>query len=502
MTGASSGVGAAPVLRPYQLAAVSAVEALWASGSRAPLVEAATGSGKSVTMGALVLRAVEAGETVLFLAHRYELLEQFRAHLARVGVASGLERGSSRAGAEPVVVASVQTLRGERLAAFPRDAFDVVMIDECHHSPARSYREILAHFSTARVLGVTATTDRADGVALASVFDAVAHRFGIAEAVAGGFLVPIRGVSVEVPGLDLSSVRLRKQCAGGSRVRPGETVDLLAPAGQARVWALPNGSVRRAAVDFHPTDLGRAVATDAAVEGVVVPFLELAGDRKTVVFAVDRRHAAALVASVNAKRPGPDGGGIARVVHGGLRKKDRRETLAAFERGDFSVLVNVLLLTEGWDCPSVECVVMARPTQSRVLYSQAVGRALRLYAGKTHALLLDFVGVGSRFDLVGPEDCLGGALDGPVVRVSADPDAAGPELSDDAPVEDLGLAGLVGAWFSKRAARRDARDSLARAKTLVAAPARVSYSTRAVTLIRGAGLRARGWLGRLLGGKK
>lgn len=412
-------------LRPYQHEQVDSVERLHLEGGyRSVLVEAATGSGKTTSAAELARRAVSRGETVLFLAHRRELIDQAAARFESFGLQVGIERGSRHAGPEPVVCASVQTLRGPRLAKFPRDAFDLIIVDECHHVPSPSYRAILAHFHTARIVGVTATVDRADGIALGEVFQRVAHRYGIERAIAEQYLVPVRGIQVEVPGMDLSAVRSRRMMKrippGPSGLplpnvidptgdEPGETIDLLSPAGQARIAAAgkraPNGE-RRYAVDLHPGDLGRAVIEPEAIEGVVVPLLELAGSRKTVVFAVDLNHANAIAESINAKR----GDGTARVVHYKLKARERRAILDAHKAGEYQYLINVTLLTEGYDDPSIECIAMARPTQSRVLYCQAVGRALRLYAGKSVALLLDFVGVGSRFDLVGPEDALGKAL--------------------------------------------------------------------------------------------
>lgn len=472
-------------LRPYQVEQVEAVERFHQMHQvRSVLVEAATGVGKTTSAAELARRAVSRGETVLFLAHRRELIDQAAARFESFGLQVGIERGSRVAGAESVVCASVQTMRGERLAKFPRDAFDLIIYDECHHSVAPGGRAILDHFHTANVVGVTATSDRADGIPMSTVYANVAHRYGIAEAIAGGYLVPVKGIHIDVPGMDLSKVRQRRQMVDGSVERPGETVDLLAPAGQARI--APEGG-KRYSVDLHPGDLSRAVLDPMAVEGVVVPLLALAGNRRTVVFAVDRKHAAAIAASLNEKRPD-----CARVVHGAMKVRDRKATLAAHQAGEYQFLVNVLILAEGYDDPAIECVAMARPTQSRVLYSQAVGRALRLFAGKTLALLLDFVGVGSKFDLVGPEDALAGALEGPVERYVP---PAQPETFAEA--------------YNKR--MRAALGVPSKTTSPVTAPApfnptNVRFTTRVVELVRGAGraagravVRAGGWFSRFFG---
>ncbi|MGN6106307.1 MAG: DEAD/DEAH box helicase [Kofleriaceae bacterium] len=472
-------------LRPYQLEQVESVERYHHIHQvRSVLVEAATGTGKTTSSAELARRAVPRGETVLFLAHRRELIDQAAARFQSFGLLVGIERGSSRAGAEPVVCASVQTMRGPRLWKFPHDAFDVIIVDEAHHAAAPSYQAIFDHFPNARIVGVTATTDRADGIPLRTVFSHVAHRYGIAEAIHDGYLTPIRGIQVTVPGLDLSKVRLRRQVKRGRGVDPtadihNETTDILAPAGQARVS--PDGE--RYSIDLHPGDLGRAAIAPEAVEGIVVPLLELAEARRTIVFAVNVRHAAAIAESICVKR----GRGVARIVHHRMKARERKAVQAAHRAGEFQFLVNVMLLTEGYDDPAIACVAMARPTQSRVLYSQAVGRALRLFAGKEFALLLDFVGVGAKFDLVGPEDALGAALAGPIERVGA------------APADKV---------------EQENRPRVRRVEEVVSAPSRalaaiiavesgravrVRFTTKVIELVRGRARAVGGWFARAFG---
>lgn len=470
-----------PALRSYQRDQVAAVEALHfaAEPVRATLIESATGTGKTTMAADLVSRAVARGETVLFLAHRVELIDQAAARFRSFGLQVSIERGSLRAGPEPVVCASVQTMRGERLEAFPRDAFDLIVYDECHHSVAPGGMAIVAWFHTARVVGLTATPDRADGIPLGRLYGAVAHRFGIAEAIAGEYLVPVRGIRVDVPGMDLSKVRTRRQKATDLAL-PGETVDLLAPAGQAR---LAKGSARYS-VDLHPGDLGRAALAPAAVEGVVVPLLALAGARRTVVFAVDLKHAAAIADGINARQSGG-----ARVVHYKMKPAERKAVLADHREGAYQFLVNVTLLTEGYDDPAIECVAMARPTMSRVLYCQCVGRALRLLEGKVEALLLDFVGVGSRFDLVGPEDALGAALAGPMTYYTPPLDA-----SEAARRAALGLGPVA------RIRPALSKPGPVEKTVALVVPTRITYTTRVVQLIKRGTQRAHGWLSRLFGG--
>jgi superfamily II DNA or RNA helicase len=348
------------LLRPYQREAVAAVENDLPSWRRV-LVVMPTGTGKTITFAENIRLAVERGERVLVLAHRRELIEQTVRKLRDLGIAAGVERGPQRSHGEPVIVASVQTAQGDRLATFGR--FDLVVVDECHHAPSESYKRILARFPGVRVLGVTATPDRLDGVGMCEVFEHVSYHMTIRRATDEGWLVPIRAVQVQVRDMDLSHVRERRG-------------------------------------DLHAGDLHAAVMP--AVDGVVEPLLRLAGTRRTVVFAVDVGHAQAIAEAINHHRPGS-----AQSVDGSMPDRSRSELIKKFSAGEFQFLVNCQLLVEGWDDPAIECVAMARPTESRGWYTQAVGRGLRLSPGKEECLLLDFVGVGMRLSLASPQDILG-----------------------------------------------------------------------------------------------
>jgi superfamily II DNA or RNA helicase len=322
-----------------------------------------TGTGKTVVFAELVRRRVAAGRRMLVLAHRTELLEQARDKLTAVGVWAAIEQAEKRAGFAPVVVASVQTLRGKRLAALDPKAFDVV-VDEAHHAYAASYRAILEHFEDSLVLGVTATPDRGDGKALGEVFASVAYRYEIRDAIREKFLAPIVARRIVVDGIDLSSVRSR-------------------------------------AGDLASDELSEIMQAEQAVHGVVSPLLEQAGARRTIVFAVDVAHARALAEVLCRHRPG-----CARVAHGDLDARERKEILADYRAGEFQFLVNCALYTEGFDEPSIACVAIVRPTKSRGLYVQMVGRGTRLYPGKLALLLLDFTGNAGKHRLVGPADAL------------------------------------------------------------------------------------------------
>jgi superfamily II DNA or RNA helicase len=440
-------------LRAHQTAALSAIEVALAAPGASTLLESATGTGKTTIFAEFIRRVLAADPRarVLAIAHRRELVDQAAARLRVFGIQVGIERGRQWSKGERAVVASVQTLAsqgGARLASFPVDEFKYIIVDEAHHAAAVGYRAILDHFHTAKVLGVTATPDRADGVALGEVFDTCAFRYGIADAVKDGQLVPARGLRVEVPGLDLSKVRQKTIGADG---RPLKT--------PAEGWTTPPapGESR----DLHPGDLGAAALAPEAVEGVTGPLVALAEGRKTVVFAVNRAHARALVESLRAR------GATADFVEGVMKAGDRAEVLRKHRAGEIQFLVNCMILTEGYDDPSIKCVAMARPTQSRTLYAQACGRALRTHPGKTEALIIDFVGVSCQFDLVGPDDVLAGAMIEPTQVVNG------------------------------------ARKSAPVAPPVVYTPPRawpVRFVARVVTLVKKGARKAGGWLRRVLFG--
>jgi superfamily II DNA or RNA helicase len=370
-----------------------------------------TGTGKTRTFAELVRRCVEGGKRALVLAHRSELLDQAQRALASCGVRAAVEQGARRAGSAPVVVASVQTLHAKRLAMFEPSTFGLVVVDEAHHATAASYRGVLAHFAGAKLLGVTATPDRGDGVGLRAVFDSVAYRYELRAAIAEKHLAPLRARRITVGGIDLRAVRAHHG-------------------------------------DLDQRDLAAVMRNERALHGIVVPLLEQASDRRTIVFGVDVAHAHDLADLINRYDPG-----AARAVDGRMDDHDRRALLAGFARGEFRILCNCALLTEGFDEPSIACVAIARPTKSRGLYSQMIGRGTRLAPGKADCLLLDFVGQAGKHRLTGPADCLAGADLDDAMREVVDRQLEGEQLE----LEDV-LAD------AEREAKRRAHGANVRAK--------------------------------------
>lgn len=327
-------------LRPYQVEAVRAVHEHWREWDRELLVMA-TGTGKTRTAKAIVEDRLELG-SVLFIAHRDELIEQARATLGDAGKIK-----ADVTDVRPVTVGSIQTLVNR-----PRYDFATVIVDEAHHCVSDSYRAVLDRYSGCKVLGLTATPDRKG---LGDVFEGVAYEYGLRQAVNDGYLSRIVAQTIEID-IDMSKVRIK---AGDYEANA--VADALAP-------CLP--------------EIARAIK-------------EHASDRKTLVFLP-------LVSIAQEFRDVLEAAGVpAREVNG--TSPDRAETLRWFKDGPRGIaLCNAMLLTEGVDMPDCDCVVCLRPTRVRSLYSQIVGRGTRLAPGKENCLLLDFLWLSTRHDLCRP----------------------------------------------------------------------------------------------------
>ena len=347
-------------LRPYQQQARERIHAEWENGHTRTLLVLPTGTGKTIVFASVAADQVRAGHRVLILAHRGELLEQAADKLQRsTGLVSAVEKADATCLNTwfRVVVGSVQTLqRTARLERFSHDYFGTIIIDEAYHAITDGYRRILDYFDHARVLGVTATPDRGDMRNLGEVFDSLAFEYKLTDAIKEGYLCRIMAQTIPLK-LDISSVTM----SGG---------------------------------DYAVGDLGTAL--DPYLEQIAAEMAQRCKGRKTVVFLPLIKTSQKFRDLLNSH------GFRAAEVNG--QSTDRKKVLADFDAGKYNVLCNSMLLTEGWDCPSVDCVVVLRPTKVRSLYSQMVGRGTRLSPGKSDLLLLDFLWMTDKHELCRPAD--------------------------------------------------------------------------------------------------
>lgn len=427
--------------RPYQVAAKRAIYRAFRD-HRSVLVVLPTGTGKTIIFSMIAGEGAEAGRRMLILAHREELVAQAVDKLYRVtGVTAAVEMAKRKEGlrtwvesadmfgegtggwvgdeVEPaeaegkvasVVVGSVQSMV-RRLKRFPPDYFHLVVVDEAHHTTARSYRSIVDHFSEAKVLGVTATPDRGDKAALGQVFETTAFQYEIEDAIGDGWLVPIIQHEVETDQLDLSKCRTT-------------------------------------AGDFNAKDLDEVMTQAGLLHEVAGPTVELCGDRPAIVFTVTVKHAYLLaeVLREHARdrarklgRPEPPNA-IAMALDGTADRVTRAKVVGDFMAGHTQYLCNVMLYSEGFDAPNCAAIVAARPTKSRALYSQQLGRGTRTLPGvvdvfadeeqfqervdaiaasaKPDMLVLDFAGNAGRHKLCNALDVLGGDAS-PAVKKAA-----------------------------------------------------------------------------------
>lgn len=349
-------------LRPYQEESKRAVFNEWEQGILKTLLVLPTGTGKTIVFAAITNDCVQKGERVLILAHRGELLEQAADKIKK---STGLECAVEKAEESclnswyRITVGSVQSLmREKRLNQFDKHYFDTIIIDEAHHCISESYQRILDYFSDAKVLGVTATPDRGDMRNLGQVFNSLAYEYTLPKAIKEGYLSPIKALTIPLK-LDLSSVSTQ-------------------------------------AGDFKASEIGTAL--DPYLEQIAVEMTKYCADRKTVVFLPLIKTSQKFRDLLNKH------GFRAAEVNGS--SDDRTEILKDFENNKYNVLCNSMLLTEGWDCPDVDCIVVLRPTKVRSLYCQMVGRGTRLSEGKTHLLLLDFLWHTERHELCHPANLI------------------------------------------------------------------------------------------------
>lgn len=353
------------LLRPYQSDANDAIAAKFIAGEKSTLLVLATGLGKTVCFASLVKRIDEwaPGKRTLIIAHREELIRQAAQKIQAItGEMPDIEMAGERADINmfhtaKVVVASKDTLRGDRLKRFKPEEFGLVVTDEAHRSVADSYQSIYAHFASVPHLGVTATPDRYDEEKLGKVFGSVAYDYGLVEAIPDGWLCPIKQRAVEIHRLDYSKVRTT-------------------------------------AGDLNGRDLAEVLSNEQVLQEQADATLNEARGRKTMVFATpgfksegdDKFRVSERLTEIF-NRHKPD---IARLVTGKTPKDERTQILKDYRDGHFQILVNVAVFTEGFDDPSIELIAMARATKSRSLYTQIVGRATRPLPGIVDGLATPF----------------------------------------------------------------------------------------------------------------
>lgn len=357
-----------PKLRDYQVECLETLLARYRAGGRRELVCLPTGTGKTVIFAAFP-GFFRMRKRMIVLAHREELLDQAREKILRANpkLTVEIEQAGRRASTGcDVVVASVPTLGrkgSKRLAALDPEEFYLIVVDEAHHSTAATYKRILEHFGvfdkgTRKLLvGFTATPKRGDGEGLDQVFEGIAFSRTLPEMILAGYLSPVVGWRVETD-VDLSGVRTRMG-------------------------------------DFATGQLSDAVNVKERNELVVEVYRERLDGRRTLVFCVDVAHAKSLAKTFRKARI------AAACVTGETPHDKRRKTLADFGAGRTRVLTNCMVLTEGYDEPSISGIILARPTKSTLLYTQMIGRGTRIHPGKENVTVVDIVDVTRDHSLIG-----------------------------------------------------------------------------------------------------
>ena len=382
-------------LRDYQREALEAIEREYRQGTRRQLLVLPTGAGKTVVF---VHQALKMGRA-LILEHRDELINQAleKIRLVCPEAETGVVKADRNETGGRITVASVQTLwRPERLGRLPRE-YDLVVSDEAHHCVSSGWQAILAHVGAGKNclhLGVTATPNRTDRVGLGRVFDKVVYEKSIAEMIAAGYLCPPKGVVIRTR-TDLSVLE-----ATGA--------------------------------DFSDRKLEALVNTANRNELIVRAVKEKAMGRRTILFAAGVGHARNLAEGLRAV------GVNAASVDAELPLDERRRVLREFHEGRLAAVTNYGVLTEGYDEPSVDCVVLARPTKSSLLYVQMVGRGLRPYPGKRECLVMDVADISGKHRLIQIADLVGdeaGSRSGTGTAVS--------RAGGEKPGERVGIGGRI-----------------------------------------------------------
>lgn len=337
------------VLRPYQTEALEAVLSSEAKGISKQLIVLPTGSGKTVIFSHLPMIRKES-TPMLVIAHRAELLHQAKNKIQQMNpnLIVEIEQAENIAGKVDVVVASVPTMgraNSDRIEKFPKDYFKTIIIDEAHHAAAPTYRKIVDYFQPNLLLGVTATPQRSDSTRLIDVFQEIVYYKTIEDLINQGWLTRLMGYRIKTE-TDLTEIE----------VSDG---------------------------DFIQSQLQDAVNNPKRNASIVAAYQQICKERKTLVFAAGVQHAKDLALSFTKSSI------LAEVILGETPDEERSAILQKFRNNEIKVLINVGVLTEGFDEPSVQAIILARPTKSTLLYTQVVGRGTRLDEGKENCLIID-----------------------------------------------------------------------------------------------------------------
>ena len=381
--------------RNYQTVAANSVWSAWESGKNSVLIVSPTGTGKTVIFTLVAGRAIENGSRVLMLVDRTELVSQARAAYADwLGVYADIEQADMSASTSEhfqseIVIATVQTLRsrgGDRKRKFKPEDFDVLIIDEAHLSITETTIDTVRYFQQnpkLKTVGATATPNRADNITLSELYDHCSFQYGIRDATRDGWLVPVKASVVHIDSLNLES--------SGKR-------------------------------DWSNKQIGEYMESNEVVLSTAQAVIEYTADLRTLVYCARVSHAVAVARRINQIKPNS-----AAVVHGKTPKHERQQTLREFEAGRITKLINCGVFTTGFDSPGVRAIVNARPTKSKSLFTQIIGRGLRPLPGivdghengdqrkqaiesseKTHCIVISLVGRESCHDLISPVDVFAG----------------------------------------------------------------------------------------------
>ena len=347
-------------LRDYQQDSIDGLRRSLSSGKRRPILVSPCGSGKTHVACAIIQGALEKDKSILFLAPRRELIYQAAERLQDHDITCGIiMAGERRSMMEPVQVASFDTLHSRAIKGnMEMPKADVVIVDEAHLSIAKTRKDIIEYYADSVVIGLTATPARGDGKGMGEIYDDLVLARSIGDLIEENYLVPVRYFAPTTP--DLNKIKQTKS-------------------------------------DYNVKDLEKTMNVPKLVGDIVENWFKIAPDRQTAVFCVTKSHARHVCDAFQ------QAGVRAGYLDSDTKPDDRVQVLKDLHDGTIQVLVNIFVLTYGWDCPPVSCVVIARPTKNISLYLQTAGRGLRTHPGKEDCILIDHSGAVQQHGFVDEE---------------------------------------------------------------------------------------------------